>query len=278
MNWLGKVFVVLILIMSLLFLGLTLAVYATHKNWKLEVDHLKTELDDEKTQNQQAMTQHMRQVEALDAEKTAAEQQVIKLAQELQSLVTSSAAIQTELDQLKQLQGQQIAAVAATQDNNQKLTAEVTGLRDQIRKTEQARDQLFAETLEATEKLHQLQGQHEAASERMEELTKQTASMKHIMDAHGVDSKADPTTVVPTVFGYVSQIRRSGGAQFVEVSLGADDGLKTGNTVEVYRGTRYLGRADIVSTSPDKSVGKVDRRFQQGQIQEGDSVATRLQL
>ena len=34
MNWLGKVFVVLILIMSLVFMGLAMAVYATHKNWK----------------------------------------------------------------------------------------------------------------------------------------------------------------------------------------------------------------------------------------------------
>ena len=34
MNWLGKVFVVVILIMSLVFMGLSMAVYATHKNWK----------------------------------------------------------------------------------------------------------------------------------------------------------------------------------------------------------------------------------------------------
>ena len=84
--------------------------------------------------------------------------------------------------------------------------------------------------------------------------------------------------VVPTVDGVVSQTRRSGGAQYVEVTIGADDGLKTGNTLEVFRGDRYLGRLDIVSTSPDKSVGKVDRRYQQGQIQEGDRVATRLKL
>ena len=76
----------------------------------------------------------------------------------------------------------------------------------------------------------------------------------------------------------MSQIRRSGGAQFVEVTIGADDGLKPGNTLEVFRGSKYLGRLDVVSTSPDKSVGKVDRRFLQGQIQEGDRVATRIKL
>ncbi len=34
MNWLGKVFVVLILIMSLMFMALAMVVYATHKNWR----------------------------------------------------------------------------------------------------------------------------------------------------------------------------------------------------------------------------------------------------
>ena len=34
MNWLGKIFVVLIAVMSVMFMTLALVVYATHKNWK----------------------------------------------------------------------------------------------------------------------------------------------------------------------------------------------------------------------------------------------------
>jgi len=64
----------------------------------------------------------------------------------------------------------------------------------------------------------------------------------------------------------------------VEVTIGADDGLKVGNTLEVSRGAKYLGRIEIIQTSPDKSVGRVDRTFQQGQIQEKDRVATRIKL
>ncbi len=98
------------------------------------------------------------------------------------------------------------------------------------------------------------------------------------MRANGIDPATKPNSVVPTVEGVVSQIRRTPGAQLVEVSIGSDDGLKTGNTLEVSRGDKYLGRLDIIETSPDKSVGRVDRRYQQGQIQEGDRVATRIKL
>jgi len=54
--------------------------------------------------------------------------------------------------------------------------------------------------------------------------------------------------------------------------------LKAGNTLEVLRGGKYLGRVEIIQTSPDKSVARVNPRFQQGTIQEGDRVATRIRL
>jgi myosin heavy subunit len=281
MNWLGKVFVVLILIMSLMFMALSLMVYATHKNWKILLDGptgLKQQLESAKTENEQLKTQHMRRVEELDAELKAAEQQVVKLETERASLAERNVAIQTELDQQKQDQRNHIAAVAATQDNNTRLATEVTDLRQAIRTAEQARDQSFATTLAATEKLHQVAGEYESARERTEQLTKQVGGMTTAMKENGLDPNTDPTQVVPIVDGLVSQVRRTSGTQYVEVTIGADDGLKSGNTVEVFRGSKYLGRVDIVSTSPDKSVGKVDRRFQQGQIQEGDRVATRLKL
>jgi len=123
-----------------------------------------------------------------------------------------------------------------------------------------------------------LQGQYQNSKEKQQQLTEQVAGMTSVMNAEGIDPSTDPSGVVPTVDGFVTQIRRADGAQLVELTIGSDDGLKAGNTVEVYRGTRYLGRVEILRTSPDKAVGRVDRRFQQGQIQEGDRVATRLRV
>jgi ABC-type Na+ efflux pump permease subunit len=278
MNWLGKVFVVLILVMSVLFMGLAMAVYATHKNWKTVSEGLQTQLQQATAENEQLKTAHNRRVEELTAEVDAAEQQVRKLEAERVMLADANVQIQTERDQLNQQQRQHIAAVASTQALNQGLATEVTGLRHQIRTEQQARDASFAKTLDATEQLHQLSGEYENAQERSQQLTKQVAGMRTVMTEGGLNPDTDPGAVVPTVDGVVSQIRRAAGAQLVEVTIGADDGLKAGNTLEVFRGSKYLGRLEILRTSPDKSVGRVDRRFQQGQIQEGDRVATRLEL
>jgi hypothetical protein len=284
MNWLGKVFVVLILIMSLVFMGLAMAVWATHTNWKQVIEGtpnskgLNAQLTDARTENDNLKALHNRRVEELTAEKEAIELQLRKLESERVALIARNTEMQAERDQLRQEQRDATAAVAATQANNDQLAAAATNLREQIRAEQLARDEAFKATLAATEELHRIRNDLETATKRQQELTTANAGMRLMLQSEGLNPDADPNGVVPTVNGEVIEIRRVAGGPLVEISVGSDDGLKEGNTVEVYRGDRYLGRLEIMSTSPDRSVARVDRRFQQGAIQEGDRVATRLQL
>jgi hypothetical protein len=278
MNWLGKVFVVVILIMSLVFMGLSMAVYATHKNWKVASESLNKQLGEAKAENSRLVTEHNRRVEELQREKTAAEQQTAKVETERVALAERNNQIQADLDALKQEQSKHIAAVASTQKINENLAGEVNDLRGRIRTEQKTRDSLFKQALDATEQLHQSAGEYNRARERTDQLTKQVAGMHMVMESNGINPATEPGSVVPTVEGVVSRIERKAGAQLVEVTIGADDGIKAGNTLEVSRGGKYLGRLDIIETSPDKAVARVDRSFQQGTIQEGDRVATRIKL
>ncbi|MBU6175515.1 MAG: hypothetical protein KGQ60_17035, partial [Planctomycetes bacterium] len=65
--------------------------------------------------------------------------------------------------------------------------------------------------------------------------------------------------------------------QLVEISLGKDDGLREGHTLEVYRGTQYLGRIQITTAREDKAIGKILTSFRKGYIQAGDTVASKIQ-
>src|SRR6476659_1384288 len=154
MNWLGKVFVVVILIMSLVIMGLALAVYATHKNWQQVSLDLNKKLQAAQADNAKLQTEHNRRVEDLEREKTIAEQQAAKLDAERVALVDRYAQAQTELEGLRQNQRDHIAAVASTQKINEALAADVTDLRTRIRKTIEDRDSLFKRALDATEELH----------------------------------------------------------------------------------------------------------------------------
>jgi hypothetical protein len=132
--------------------------------------------------------------------------------------------------------------------------------------------------LDATEAQDQTQGELNIVRAQNQAITRQVARMSKLLRANGIDPGLDPDFLMEPSDGIVSAIRRKGATQLIEVTIGADDGLQAGHTVEVFRGSKYLGRAEIIQTSPDRAIGKLDRRFLRGQIQEGDRVATRLKL
>ena len=88
----------------------------------------------------------------------------------------------------------------------------------------------------------------------------------------------------PVVEGVVMDARKSArqGTEFVEISLGSDDGLAKGHSLFVYRGAnggdrgKYLGKIEIVYVTPDKAVGTVVERAKNGVIQKGDNVTSKL--
>jgi hypothetical protein len=95
------------------------------------------------------------------------------------------------------------------------------------------------------------------------------------MEEEGVDPHAPPRGLAPRLDGLVTAVSDN---NLIEVSVGSDDGLRSGDTVEVYRGASYLGRAEVLRTAPDKAVAKILRQYRRGTIQKGDRVATRLKI
>lgn len=278
MNLLGKALVVAILVMSVLFMGLAMAVYSTHQNWHTTADQLQTTLTAKEAELNANKAEHDRLESQLRGEIESHQQQVRKLETERVNLVARLASTQSELDQRNQEQSTAIAAVAATQKNNEELAKDVTGLRGEIRQAQTDRDASFAATVGATEAAHQVRNELETTAERNQQLTQQVADMTIVMREEGLDPNTRAGDVKPKVDGVVTKVQRRAGTIRVEISIGADDGLKPGHTVEVFRGDRYLGRIVILVTDPDKSIGQVDTNFQEGPIQEGDRVATRLKL
>ncbi len=70
--------------------------------------------------------------------------------------------------------------------------------------------------------------------------------------------------------------------EFVEVSIGSDDGLLKNHLLDVYRSSaaggapKYLGKIKIVYVTNDRAVGQVVQAAKNGIIERGDNVTTRL--
>ena len=275
MNTLGKALVIAITIACLLLMIVAAAVYSTHTNWKSAYEQKQKTLNDATNAKSELEAKYLAQVSQLEAEREAAQQEVRKLESEKVILAGENVRIQKDVDQLNQDRRSIEQLVKSTEANNSALTAEVVKLRDKYRETQQFRDEAFAKTLEATSALHVTAGNLETAKNRNVQLVSQLAEKTSALRDSGIDPNAK---VVPHVRGKISATHLADGGQLIEITIGADDGVVPGQTIEVFRGERYLGRAVILKADPDRAVARVLRKFQQGQIQEDDDVATKLRV
>ena len=85
--------------------------------------------------------------------------------------------------------------------------------------------------------------------------------------------RTDVDQIPPNVNGEVIEV---GEKDLVEISVGGDDGILVGHTLDVYREGVYLGKVVVLKTSDDRAVAKIIPNIQKGTIRKGDRVATKL--
>ncbi len=284
MNLLGRIFVVLILVMSCFFLAVASVVFVTHKNWYEIVTlspseagagkpvGLNFQLQDARTENAQL------QEEKADLEKEIANEQasrreaVAKLETEKELLKNERDGLQRDEAELVAQKNQAVATMESSQKTLAALRQEVENLRLEIRQAQSDKDKSFSRAVELTDSLNQSQSKLAEVKARHDQLDEQVKKLSNVLARNEIDPDEDKTP--PRVDGIVLASDRGG---LIEISIGSDDGLRKGHQLEVYRRDRYLGRIEVIRTDPDKSVAKIIPEFRKGSIQRSDSVATRIQ-
>lgn len=274
MTLLGKIFTVLIFIMSVAFCILAVVTFATHKNWKDEALKLKASIEQLEAKNlaQQAETQ--RALTELAVEQSARRSTLSTLQVKLALLEEDLRNNAKVLDERTSALTVQTQAAKVAEDSLTNITAEVGKLRNEIRLAQQERDETFLKTVSLTDKFNQAKALGEQLEEKNRQLQDQFAELTRVATAMGIDKNTLVSQIPPKVDGVVTAVDEAQG--LVEISLGADDGLKRGHVLQVISGDQYLGQIKLRDVSPDKAVGDVDKRMQRGRIKKGDNVTTKL--
>ena len=277
MNLVGKLLVVLILVMSVAFMAFSVAVYSTHKNWmevisnpttgyKVRLDQARAEFEKKKAELDAAVK------EAAD-QKQLAEQQIAKLKTKRDSLDGEVKMLTAQVAELKADSAKQLAALTTNQTSLATMEKEVTDLRMNIAEAQNQRDDNLAKYNQAQQDFNNASNELALLKDANTRLVGQMAHAKILLERQGVNPEASVDGTPPKVDGVILAIGRD---SLVEISLGSDDGIRRGNTLEVFKANKYKGRVEVVQTSPDKSVAKIIPGFQQAKIERDDRVATRF--
>ncbi|HPZ83835.1 MAG TPA: hypothetical protein PL064_10385, partial [Thermogutta sp.] len=149
MNLIGKIFVVLIFVMSLVFMSFAIMVYSAHINWREVVENpkatpdkplgLRLQVQNLRKDNDALKAQLDELTKKLDAEIADKRAQVAKLEQERDDLQAERDQLMAQVAQLTQQTRDAVAAMEAAHQTLAKRTDEVGNLRDLLRQAEQAR-------------------------------------------------------------------------------------------------------------------------------------------
>lgn len=274
MTLLGKIFTVLIFIMSVAFCILAVVTFATHKNWKALAEARKTTIEQLEAKNLQQQQETQRALTELAVEQSARRSTLSTLQVKLALLDADLRNNAKDLSERTSALTTQTQAAKVAEDSLAAITAEVNKLRNEIRLAQQDRDDIYVKTVGLTDKLNQAESLRERLEEMNRQLQDQYAQLNRVATALGFRPDTLVSQIPPKLDGVVTAVDEAKG--LVEISLGADDGLKRGHVLQVVSGDKYLGQITLREVGPDKSVGDVDKKMQRGRIKKGDNVTTKL--
>ncbi|MBX9788696.1 MAG: hypothetical protein K2Y37_07245 [Pirellulales bacterium] len=287
MNLFGKILIIGNLVASIVFMAWAMVVYTTHKNWKDEVERtqagpgqqigLRMQLQDARRREQELQSQVQGLEQDIQKLTEARVQEVAKLQTEKDNLDRQFNEQRKEHETLVAENRRLTAEIEATQNNATAQLKELEQLRANIAKVQTEKEQTFARAVKLTDELHRTEGEIRLLQNRNQQLGEDLARTRGVLGAHDLDEHEPVDGVAPKVDGRVLAVNSEG---LVEISLGSDDGIRRGHTLDVFRrgasNNKYIGRIEVITTRPDKAVGKILPEYRKSYIQKEDRVATRL--
>lgn len=272
MNTLGKWLVGIISLSSIVLAAFTVAVYSQAKDWKGKQTQLQQQVSELQRSNGELQAKKDELTNTLDQERNAYNGAIAKLTTQVTEVMGQRDELERQQTELVDQRAAAIAAVDAAHKTLEALRGEVTTLRDQTLAAQKEKDNAFADMVRLTDERNHVAGELKRLEGTNRSLVSQAAQFKKLLESHNIDPTA-PADGPPKVDGEILASRDNG---LVEISIGADDGLRSGHTLEVFRADKYLGRVEVLQTAPDKAVAKILRDFLKAPIERGDRVATRL--
>ncbi len=285
MTFIGKLLVIIQFVLTLCFMALAGAVFTSQANWKATAAALQTRIDND-TRDMQTLTEEKnKEIDDLKKELVATKTDADDARNDYVALQQQFENEKIEVDRMK------------VQVNTQESLATIAGNEATIRRDEALLHRRINEGLNQSQnalnaKVSQLEDENfnqavelKDISDRYNELLRTAGAYRRLLAANGFET--DPKKIdrdlspVPLVQGEVlmTQKARSGGREYVEVSIGSDDGLTEGATLYVYRSgerAQYLGEIMLTLVHPDTAVGIVVGKAKNGVIERKDHVTTKL--
>ncbi len=272
MNLVGKIFTVLIFLMCVVFGTFALMVHAAHKNWKVETVDLNQKLTDANKEKLALLEEQKNLQTALNDEKARTQRRLIALEQAKNEAIEERNKNENRI-QLVEADARKLAQVIEGASKHLAvLQIAIDGMRDNYKLTVDERNKLQKALVDTNDKLMNAVAEQVRLDKLGRELAAQIIKLKELM----AYAKVTPNDMLKTPpEGTVGEVTAVPRPDVVEISLGADDGIRKGHKFVVTRPStgKYIGMIEVIRADDgNRAVCRPDKASQSDQIQKGDRV------
>lgn len=282
MSTLTKVFVVLVLIISLVYLGVSATLFAHRVDYKAKMEASGKALEDEKSA-------HKSEKEKLEADIKVKSNEILARDQAVQTAKGNEETAKRELasvnEKFNKLSSDYTALVAEQQklqSNNNDLSNRNENLNKQLAEEKKLRED--AQRVRDT-----VQAELLAANDRLEKAYKDIAEMeKQLVDVSRAKNDIEQQlaylrervpnigdlAVEPKIDGVVLGV--SDKVNLILISVGGKDKVQVGYKFTVYRGSAYVSKLVVDKVEDGWAACRELTDFRKDAIQQGDNVSTRV--
>jgi hypothetical protein len=281
MTHVGKILVLVIMAVSLVFLGISTVVFVTARNWKTATEEQKKEVQKVKKKLDEAQAGADAAKKERDDAQAAAQQQKQTLDQRLRALEDQN---KRDIDQITAVRGQLVTAqqsASSTLAEVQARREETALLRQQKSAVEKQANEFKLRQAELLDHIRELERVLETATKNNTDLRERVAKFSSLLRQNGLSddiSQIKGLESPPPVMGEIKRVDPTG--RRVEMTIGSDDGLVAGHELFAFRTkprAEYLGKIQIITVDPDQAVGRLVGNTSQGKkIKEGDIVSSTI--
>ena len=275
MNLLGRLFIVLIFIGSIMLMSWSVALNVTHKNWR---EHA-TKLDQDLKKKTQDLAELQRQKDALESaftlEINSQARLNVALKEKIDQLMQENEIARENLDKLQTQLTEQTAVVGRVSEETQQLRNRLEKANEDLLAAQYDWVDMSTKLVRKMDEAHSLAIQVATYQTYSAQLAKDYRDAVEILRRNGWSG--DPALYASQppsgIRGMVTEVRPGG---VIEISIGMDSGIVKGHHLDIVRHregrSSYIGRVEITNVAADRAVAKVMPEFRRGVVQRDDEV------
>jgi chaperonin cofactor prefoldin len=251
--------------------GAVLVVATAAALWRLYVGDPETLRDEEHARELAARVELTARLQAkltaVEAELTKAREEATKSRAEKSEIASLQARLAAAKEEIKTASEERTKLYKATSElfDDRGSPDGENHLVEVIASTKAQVEEMHRKILELTRNIENLATALAAARKERDHLHAENQRLKNVAmgGVNAVDRKLD---------GVLTSVTRE---VLVEISLGSDDGVRRGTTLDVVRGDKSIGRIEILHASPHVAIGRELGAFKQSDLEKNDQVVGR---